>query len=63
MWVYYDGLLALGIYLAQLGRKKAAARHMFETNERVSTEVIENKLIKGVARLEGFEPPTLSSGG
>jgi hypothetical protein len=44
MWVYYDGLVALGIYLAQLGRKKAAARHMFETNERVSTEVIENKL-------------------
>lgn len=53
MWVYYDGLLALGIYLAQLRRKKAAARHMFETNERGSTEVIENKLVKGVARPRG----------
>ena len=27
MWVYYYGLLALGIYLVRLGRKKAAARH------------------------------------
>jgi hypothetical protein len=35
----------------------------FETNSKVSAEVVENKPHKEVARLGRFELPTLSSGG